>query len=92
MPRPLLLSSGSGLWSEGMPLSRCLAALIARAEGATLDDLREAVTTLESVAKPWKRVLGAAHPDTSEVQSALAFARNKLARAAAAAAESKAPP
>ncbi len=63
-----------------------------RAEGATLDDLREAVTTLESVAKPWKRVLGAAHPDTSEVQSALAFARNKLARAAAAAAESKAPP
>ena len=54
-----------------------------RAEGATLDDLREAVTTLESVAKAWKRVLGAAHPDTSEVQSALAFARNKLARAAA---------
>ena len=55
-----------------------------RAEGATLDDLREAVTALESVAKAWKRVLGAAHPDTSDVQSALAFARNRLARAVAA--------
>ena len=59
---------------------------------ATLDALREAVTTLESVAPSWKLVFGDSHPETPRVQGALADARNKLARAAAAAAESKAPP
>ena len=54
-----------------------------RDNGATLDDLREAVTTLETVAKSWKRVYGEVHPETRNVQSALATARHKLARAAA---------
>ena len=50
---------------------------------ATLDDLREAVETLESVAKSYNRVLGQAHPDTPKVKHALASARDKLARALA---------
>ena len=53
---------------------------------ATLDDLREAVETLESVARVWTRVFGEAHPETPRVQSALATARKKLAHAHASAA------
>ena len=60
-------------------------------DSASLDDLREAVTTLESVAKSWKQVFGDLHPETPRVQSVLEIARNKLARAAAAS-ESKPPP
>ena len=48
---------------------------------ATLADHREAVETLDSVAKSWKRVFGESHPETQKVQSALATARKKLARA-----------
>ena len=51
--------------------------------GATLDDLREAVTTLESVATSWKRVFGETHPETQGVQTMLGIAREKLARALA---------
>ena len=48
-------------------------------ESATVADLSEAVTTLESVAMPYKRVLGQAHPETTKVQKALQSARAKLA-------------
>ena len=58
---------------------------------ATLDDLREAVTTLESVAKSHKRVLGESHPETPKIQGVLADARNRLARAVAAAESESAP-
>ena len=51
---------------------------------ATLDDLREAVETVESVAPSWKRVFGTAHPETPQVQAALKNARAALARRAAA--------
>jgi len=47
--------------------------------GATVDDLHEAVETLESVAKSYKRVFGQAHPKRSTVQGALAAARAVLA-------------
>ena len=57
---------------------------------ATLADHREAVETLDSVAKSWKRVFGESHPETPRVQNALATAREKLARAAAS--ESQPPP
>ena len=50
---------------------------------ATLDDLREAVETLESVALLWRRVFGPAHPDTPQVQGALEAAREALATRAA---------
>jgi len=46
---------------------------------ATLDDLREAVETLESVANAWKRVFGVSHPETLKVQNALTEAREQLA-------------
>ena len=51
-------------------------------DSATLADHREAVETLEAVAKSWKRVFGDSHPETPRVQNALASAREKLARAA----------
>ena len=35
---------------------------------ATLDDLREAVTTLEDVERTARRVLGGAHPLTVEIE------------------------
>ena len=50
---------------------------------ATLDDLREAVETLESVERLWKRIYGPSHPDTPCVQKALKEARETLAARAA---------
>ena len=46
---------------------------------ATLADLREAVKTLEDVVRLWTRVLGKAHPETPNLQSTLAAAREALA-------------
>ena len=51
---------------------------------ATLDDVREAVETLESVTPSWKRIFGPAHPETAQVQVALKNARRALAARAAA--------
>jgi len=45
---------------------------------ATLDDLREPVTTLEEVERTTRRVLGGAHPLTTGVERALRNARVKL--------------
>ncbi len=59
-----------------------------QADGATLDDLREAVETLEDVERLWKRVFGEAHPETPRVQGALANAREALAARAAASSSS----
>ena len=47
-------------------------------DSATLADVQEAVTTLELVTDSWRRVLGPAHPDTLNVQVALASAREAL--------------
>ena len=47
-------------------------------KNATLDDLVEAVETLEAVAKLWKRVKGERHPETPAVLEALKVAREKL--------------
>ena len=46
---------------------------------ATLDDLREAVRTLEDAAPTVRRVLGGAHPTTSNVEKNLRAARAVLA-------------
>ena len=43
--------------------------------GATLDDIREAVTTLEDTERIARRVLGGAHPITTGIESALQNAR-----------------
>ena len=46
--------------------------------GATLDDLREAVTTLEDAARIARRVLGSAHPHTMGIERVLRYARKPL--------------
>ena len=53
-------------------------------EGATRDDLREAVATLDTVANSWKHIFGPAHPETPKAQDALKIARGALAKHAAA--------
>ena len=45
---------------------------------ATLDDLREAVTTLEDVERTARRVFGGAHPFTASVEVKLRAARAAL--------------
>ena len=45
---------------------------------ATLDDLREAVTTLEDVERTTRRVLGGAHPTTMNIERSLRDARAAL--------------
>ena len=45
---------------------------------ATLDDLREAVTTLEDTERIARRVLGGAHPLTVDIERGLGNARAAL--------------
>ena len=47
-------------------------------DGATLDNLREAVTTLEDTERIARRVLGGAHPNTTGIAGALRLARAAL--------------
>ena len=47
-------------------------------DAATLDDLREAVTTLEDAGRIARRVLGSAHPVTKAVEFRLGEARAAL--------------
>ena len=49
-----------------------------RDELATIDDLREAVTTLEDTARTARRVLGGAHPRTTRIRTSLREARTVL--------------
>ena len=49
------------------------------APDATLDDLREAVTTLEDTDRTARRVLGGAHPRTVNIERALQKVRAALA-------------
>ena len=45
---------------------------------ATLDDLREAATTLEEIERIARRVLGGAHPLTAQIEQCLQNARATL--------------
>jgi len=45
---------------------------------ATLDDLREAVTTLEDIEQTARRVFGGAHPTTANIELSLREARAVL--------------
>ena len=47
-------------------------------DGATLDDLREAVTTLEETARTTRRVLGGTHPTAKGIEHHLQNARAAL--------------
>ena len=46
--------------------------------GATVDDLREAVTILEETARTARRVLGSTHPITTEIEADLPGMRAAL--------------
>ena len=56
----------------------CYAEALYRDEGATLDDLREAVMTFEETARTARRVLGGTHPLTAKVEKSLQNARAAL--------------
>ena len=47
-------------------------------DGATLDDLREAVATLEDAGRIARRVLGGTHPTTGGIEGAQQEARAAL--------------
>ena len=47
-------------------------------DGATLDDLREAVTTFEETERIARRTLGGAHPTTEGIADELRYARETL--------------
>ena len=47
-------------------------------DDATLEDLREAVTTLEDAERTARRVLGSAHPDVASIEKSLRKARAAL--------------
>ena len=47
-------------------------------EAATLDDVREAVTTLEETERTARRVMGGAHPLTVDIEDELRDARAAL--------------
>ena len=49
-----------------------------RDAGATLGDLREAVTTLEDTARIARRVLGGAHPLTAVIEESLRLTQETL--------------
>ena len=50
-----------------------------RADGATLDNVRESVETLEDTERTARRVLGGAHPVVGAIESYLRHARTALA-------------
>jgi len=54
------------------------AAALYQADGATLGDLREAVTKLEDTERTARRVLGGAHPFIAEIGSSLVQSRSVL--------------
>ena len=67
------------MFSSTLGMRWLYALTLRKKDGATLDDLRESVETLGSVAPLWTRVFGPSHPDTPSVQRALEDARKALA-------------
>ena len=54
------------------------AVALRNADGATLDDIRESVATLEEIERIARRVLGGAHPTTKTFWQSLQYARAAL--------------
>jgi hypothetical protein len=59
-------------------MRKMLATVLFADASATLDDVREAVTTLEETARTARRVLGVSHPITSGIEDRLRKARAAL--------------
>ena len=55
-----------------------LAQSLCKDDGATVDDLREAVETYEEMERTARRVLGGAHPRVVEIEETLRDARAAL--------------
>ena len=68
---------------HGLQLRWLYANALREAENATLDDLVEAVETLDDVSQKWRRMLGPQHPDYPAVENALNRTREALAQARA---------
>ena len=67
------------IWPAMDSISRwCYARTLYRDANATLDDLREAVTTLEDAERITRRVFGGAHPLTKWIELELQKARATL--------------
>ena len=62
----------------GLGMRMNYAVALYRDPSATLDDLREAVTTLEDTERIARRVLGGAHPVTGQIEEVLQEARAAL--------------
>ena len=61
-----------------LKMRKIYAIALCKDNAATLDDLREAVTTLENTERTVRRVFGGAHPDTVEIEGRLLLARAAL--------------
>ena len=61
-----------------LKLRRNYALALYKGDGATLDDLSKAVTTLEDLEQTARRVLGGAHPTTAGIEGNLRLARAVL--------------
>ena len=61
------------------PCRKIYAEALYKDDGASLDDLREAVTTLEDTTRIMRRVLGGSHPLTGVIEDDLRNARAALA-------------
>ena len=74
----------------------CCAVALYRDDGATLDDVREAVKTLEDATRIARRVFGGTHPLTKSIESDFARAtlraREDVVEASRAAIEAMTPP
>ena len=61
-----------------LTMRKIFAEALYKDDGATLDDLREAVNTLEEMERTARRVLGGAHPTTMGIEESLQTARELL--------------
>ena len=64
--------------STGRPAPRSIGEALYKDAGATHDDLREAVNTLEDTVRIAKRVFGGAHPLTVDIEDEMQDARDAL--------------
>jgi len=62
-----------------LKMRKCYAEALFLDAGATLDDLRQAVTTLEETARTARRVFGLLHPLTTTIEGSLRGSRATLA-------------
>ena len=66
--------------STTLRMRKCYAMWLVVSNGATLGDLREALTTLEDTTRTARRVLGGAHPLTVNIEGCLRDTRELSAR------------